>query len=188
MVTCNSNGSYSFSHTHMHTLVHQIIFLNPKLRICFLLIVEREEGAKGERKWERERQTDRQTLTLMWETHIHQLPPVPTLIGAQTCSLSMCPDGKPNPQHFLVYGSMLQPTEPPGHGIYHIICIARCLSASVCFNMWHSCIWVFWRHLLCTWILDSSWVFYHICVVYSLPATDSHLSAEGNSRDRLESG
>ena len=74
----------------------------------FLLILEIEEGGWGR--------------TLMWERNINWWPPVHTLMGDWTWNLGMCPDRESNCK-VLVYGMTLQPTEPPGQGIYHIFFI-----------------------------------------------------------------
>ena len=47
---------------------------------------------------------------------INQLPPVHALIGDRTHNLSMCPDWE-STHIFLVYGTMLQPTDPPWPGL-----------------------------------------------------------------------
>ena len=57
----------------------------------FLLILEREEGTKREKK------------PAVWQRNINQLPPMCTPTKNRTCNL-------------LVYGTMLQPTEPPVQG------------------------------------------------------------------------
>ena len=56
----------------------------------------------------RERERERERI-------IHQLPPVCAPAGDPAPNLRMCSDWGLNPLR-LVYGTMLQPTEPPGQG------------------------------------------------------------------------
>ena len=73
----------------------------------FIDFRERKGGVR-EREGERE----------MWERNIDQLPSVNALGRDQTCNLGMCLTR--NWTHNLsVYGTMLQPTEPPGQGHTH---------------------------------------------------------------------
>ena len=74
-------------------------FFNPHLRICFLIL---ERGVNREGGRERKRETS------MWERNIDQLPPVCALTGEQTHNL-------------LVFGTMLQPTEPPARALLFLI-------------------------------------------------------------------
>ena len=73
------------------------VCFNPHLRICFLLILERE--------------------TLMWETNIHQFPLIWDMTGGWTCNPGMCPHWESNLQLLCVCVQMtLQPAKPPGQG------------------------------------------------------------------------
>ena len=46
----------------------------------------------------------------------HWLPPVHALARDRIRNLGTCSDRESNPQPLLVYGTMLQLTEPPGQG------------------------------------------------------------------------
>ena len=62
--------------------------------------------------FERERERE----TSMWKRDIDQLPPIGTPTRGGTCNLGMCPD-RNQTCNLLVYGKMLQPTDPPGQGM-----------------------------------------------------------------------
>ena len=72
----------------------------------FIDLRERGRGREGER--EREREWHR------CEKHRSE-PPMRAPTEDRPSNLGMCPDGESNPQS-LVYGTMLQPTEPLGQG------------------------------------------------------------------------
>ena len=67
-----------------------------------VLILERDEG--GERGMS------------VWERNIDQLLPVHTLTGDQTHNNPECALPTNQTHNLLVYGMMLQPTEPPSQG------------------------------------------------------------------------
>ena len=58
--------------------------------------------------------------TSMWERNIDQLLPVCAPSGHWTQILGMCPAWNLTCD-LLVYGTMLQPTEPPGQGMNHLV-------------------------------------------------------------------
>ena len=80
---------------------------------------------EGEREKDRER-CERKTST--WKRDINWLPPSHALTGYWTRNLGMCPARGSNLQP--VGGVMLQPTEPPGKGIYLMPLIWR--QKSIC--------------------------------------------------------
>ena len=51
-----------------------------------------------------------------------RLPPISTLTGDWNYNLGVCPD-QDQTHHLLVYGTTLQPTEPPGQGLNGIFSI-----------------------------------------------------------------
>ena len=69
----------------------------------------RERGREGERGKEREIEKS------MWERNINQLSHVCAPTGDGTCNLGTCP-ARDRTLNLLVYGTMLQSTEPPGQG------------------------------------------------------------------------
>ena len=73
--------------------------------VFLLLILEGERETEGE--------------TTVWERNIHRLPPKAVPIRDRTCSLTMCPD-QCQTHDLVVYGTMLQPTEPPGQAWKYI--------------------------------------------------------------------
>lgn len=56
----------------------------------------------------RERKKTKQKQNIHAREKINWLPPLSTLMGDQICNPEMYPN-----QNLLVYGTMLQPTEPP---------------------------------------------------------------------------
>ena len=109
-------GIYSFIHSFIHLLI-----IYPQ-RYAYWLYRQkkggREEGRGGEWEKERERERERERHQYERETSTGCLPFMPQL----------CPHPGIKPAIFLVYGVMLQPTEPPGLGAssYFSTCIPKC--------------------------------------------------------------
>ena len=104
--TSNTHRSVCMPSTGLWALV--FVCVNPHPRIC-LLILEREGGREVGK--ERERKTERETL--MWERNTDQLLPTRAPARDRICNLGMCPD-QDRGCNILVYGTTLQPPEPPG--------------------------------------------------------------------------
>ena len=79
-----------------------------------LLILKKEIGREGGKERENE--------TLRWEWNTDLLPLIPTPTGDWTHSLGMWPDCGLN---LLMYGTMLQPAEPPGQGWKRFLTILK---------------------------------------------------------------
>ena len=95
--------------------LYVLIWSLPKY--MFVDFRERGREREGKREWGGERKREWERETLMWEKSIDQLPPVCTLTQDRTLD-------------FLVYGTMLQPTDPPG-AAQAVLLITSSISASV---------------------------------------------------------